>query len=272
VRTLPGSFAPAAVAAVDGLLDDVVEQEHVAVVVAVESGSRAWGFPSPDSDYDCRFVYVRRVEAYLDPWPPRDVIERVPDAVLDVNGWDLQKAVGLLVRGNAVITEWLRSPLVYRAEPGFVADFLALADEVADRALVGRHYQGVGRGQLRRFLTEDGEMPLKKAFYALRPALALRWLDLHPDVAIPPMDLPSLVAGSDLPAAVVEAVEGLVEEKALGREMRSGPVPVVLRQVVEHELRDRDWLDVRRSAAGLRAARASATAYFLAAVERYAPA
>ncbi|MGY4644679.1 nucleotidyltransferase domain-containing protein [Cellulomonas sp. URHB0016] len=271
MHTLPDSFAPEAVTAVDALLDEVVGQEGVAILAAVESGSRAWGFPSPDSDYDCRFVYVRRLTAYLDPWPARDVVERAPDAVLDVNGWDLRKAVGLLVKGNAVITEWIRSPLVYRAVPGFTDEFLALADEVADRALVGRHYQGVGRGQWQRFLSPDGEMPLKKTFYALRPALALRWLDLHPGAAIPPMDLPTLVAGADLPAVVVEAVEALVEQKALGREMRTGPVPPVLRRVVEHELRDRDWLDVRRTEEGLRSARRSTAAYFVSAVERYAP-
>jgi len=271
VRTLPDSFAPDAVSAVDGLLDDVVEQERVAILVAVESGSRAWGFPSPDSDYDCRFVYVRAVEAYLDPWPPRDVVERVPDAVLDVNGWDLKKAVGLLVKGNAVIAEWLQSPLVYRSVPGFVDELLTLAHDVGDRALVGRHYQGVGRGQLHRFLSDAGEMPLKKLFYVLRPALALRWLDVHPAAAIPPMDLPSLVASTDLPADVVTAVDELVEQKARGREMRVGAVPPALRGVVEHELRDRAWLDVRRPDAALRSARAAAAEYFLSAVERYAP-
>ena len=97
MRAVPASLDPAVVRRVDARLDAVVRDEGVAVPLAVESGSRAWGFPSPDSDYDCRFVYVRPEADYLDPWPRRDVVETPLDAVLDVNGWDLVTAVRLLV-------------------------------------------------------------------------------------------------------------------------------------------------------------------------------
>ena len=86
---------------------------NVRILLAVESGSRAWGFPSPDSDFDCRFIYVRRSGEYLSLFPPRDVIEFPPDPLLDVNGWDLGKALRLLLKGNAVVIEWLTSPYIY---------------------------------------------------------------------------------------------------------------------------------------------------------------
>lgn len=55
-----------------------IEAEHgVKVLYACESGSRAWGFASPDSDYDVRFVYVRPLEDYLSLVPVRDVIEKM---------------------------------------------------------------------------------------------------------------------------------------------------------------------------------------------------
>ena len=46
-------------------LKKIEEQENVKIIMAIESGSRAWGFASPDSDYDVRFIYVRKEEDYL---------------------------------------------------------------------------------------------------------------------------------------------------------------------------------------------------------------
>src|SRR6187402_3568147 len=114
---------------INEILKEIEQQKNITILFACESGSRAWGFPSPDSDYDCRFVYVRSADDYLSPWARRDVVEWAPDGLLDVNGWDLKKAVQLLLKGNAAITEWLGSPMVYRSEPGFADEFLALADQ-----------------------------------------------------------------------------------------------------------------------------------------------
>ena len=92
-----------------------VEQEHnVTILLAIESGSRAWGFPSPASDFDVRFVYVNPLEFYLSINPGRDVIELPIDGVFDIGGWDLQKALRLLIKPNPVIMEWIRSPITYR--------------------------------------------------------------------------------------------------------------------------------------------------------------
>lgn len=122
LRAIPASMDPAVVGSIDGELDRVEREHRVSIRLAIESGSRAWGFPSPDSDYDCRFVYVAALETYLSPWRTRDVVETPLAGLLDVNGWDLGKALRLLVQGNAVLIEWLMSPIVYRGDAGSATD------------------------------------------------------------------------------------------------------------------------------------------------------
>lgn len=95
-------------------LDKIERKEGVRILHAVESGSRAWGFASPDSDYDVRFVYVRPKEDYLRLDEPKDVIEWQLDEVLDINGWDLKKALRQFAKGNVTLFEWSESPIVYR--------------------------------------------------------------------------------------------------------------------------------------------------------------
>ncbi|WP_307868287.1 nucleotidyltransferase domain-containing protein [Cellulosimicrobium cellulans] len=253
---------------VDARLDDVVREERVAIPLAVESGSRAWGFPSPDSDYDCRFVYVRSVADYLDPWPRRDVVETPLDAVLDVNGWDLLKAVRLLVRGNATLLEWLRSPIVYRADDAFRAELVALAERVVDRDALRRHYLHVALGQRDRWWAVP-EVPYKKVFYVVRPAATLRWLRVHPDAAVPPMDLATLLAEGAAPGDVVRAASELVALKAVSREMGAGAVPGSLVRFVDDELA-RAAEAVERGASRARA-RTRAAEAFRSMVVRHGP-
>ncbi|MEU4811029.1 nucleotidyltransferase domain-containing protein [Nocardia fluminea] len=183
LRTVPESMDPAVVAAIDAELDRVAAEHNVSIRLAIESGSRAWGFPSPDSDYDCRFVYVAGLDTYLSPWRTRDVIETPLIGLLDVNGWDLAKALRLLVAGNAVLVEWLMPPIVYRGDGAFRTRLR----EVADRDRIARHYLHLGARQWALFERNGG---LKKVFYALRPAMALRWLREHPGAAVAPMHLP----------------------------------------------------------------------------------
>lgn len=229
MRHLDPTFDPDVVSAIDARLDGVAAEHGVRVVWAVESGSRAWGFPSPDSDYDCRFFYVRPRASYADPWPPRDVIETPLDAVLDVNGWDLVKAARLAVRGNATIGEWLRSPFVYAGDPDFRDDLLALVADVADRDGLRRHYLHVGRQHwLRNGLAPGIPVPLKGVLYAVRPAATLHWMAAHPTATTPPMNLGELLAEAAPPPAVVASIEELVATKSRTRELGTGELPQVL--------------------------------------------
>ena len=93
-------------------LEEIQEKEHVRVIHGVESGSRAWGFASPDSDYDVRFVYVRPLEYYLGLQPKADTLEWELDETLDINGWDLSKVLQHFHKSNATLFEWSQSPVV----------------------------------------------------------------------------------------------------------------------------------------------------------------
>ena len=225
MRNIPDSLDPAVVAEIDDRLERVAGEEGVTISWAVESGSRAWGFPSPDSDYDCRFLYLRPKHDYLSLWSHRDVIETPLDKVFDVNGWDLAKALRLLLKGNATVVEWLASPIVYRGDTVLREGLLELADEVIDPARVGRHYLHVGRNQWDQ---SSEVVPLKKVFYALRPAAALRWLRKHPGSAVAPMDLATLLREGEAPAEVVGRSEELMALKSVTRELGTGVFPRAL--------------------------------------------
>ncbi|MET0307151.1 MAG: nucleotidyltransferase domain-containing protein [Sphingomonas sp.] len=270
-REAPG-FDPRVVAEIDARLDEVCARHRVAIPLAIESGSRAWGFPSPDSDYDCRFVFVRAAEDYLTPWPRRDVIETPLDALLDVNGWDLGKLIKLLLKGNAVAVEWLQSPLHYRLDPEFRRMLVTFAAEHGARDAIRRHYLHLGEGQWRRFAS-DPSIPAKKLFYALRPAAALRWLARHPEARIAPMHFPTLMAESDPPAATAAIVDALIEAKGQTRELGTTAIPTPIRDFVEGE-----YAEARQALANAppirldRETKAGAEAIFRELVARYAPA
>lgn len=235
LRSIPASMNPEPVATIDARLDAVRREHNVAIPLAIESGSRAWGFPSPDSDYDCRFIYVRRQRDYLSLFPERDVIETPLDGELDVNGWDIAKALKLLLKGNAVVIEWLTSPIIYAADPAFRADFQTLTTRLADRELVARHYLHLGERQRRAYFADGTVIPLKKVFYALRPAAALRWLRLHPSDAVAPMHFPTLMAGCDAPAEVRALVDELIAQKAVTHELGDGELPAPIGLFIDGE-------------------------------------
>lgn len=235
LRSLPGSFSPQAVAAIDARLADIQRVHGVTIPLAIESGSRAWGFPSPDSDYDCRFVFVRPSDQYLSPWQLRDVIETPLEGDLDVNGWELGKAIKLLLKGNAVIIEWLTSPIVYGGDVRFRDDFLALAGRHASRELIGRHYLHLGDRQQRVYFGDGRRVAQKKIFYALRPAAALRWLRLHPDRAIAPMHFPTLMGECDAPDEVNALTQDLTSRKAVSRELGDTTLPEPIARFIAQE-------------------------------------
>jgi predicted nucleotidyltransferase len=271
VRRIPEDLDGEIVARIDDRLTGVSTDHGVSVCWAVESGSRAWGFPSPDSDYDCRFIYVRPTADYLSPWLARDVVETPLDHVYDVNGWDLRKAVQLLVQGNATVLEWLRSPIVYRGDPALRDLLLDLAGRIAEPALLMRHYAHVGRQNWERSGAADpaAQVRLKSVFYAVRPAATLHWMRARPDEHVPPMRLQELLAEVPPGREVVDAVDELVARKARTREMGTGPVPAVIRQFVHDQLSAPDVEGAGQRRLEVSRARAIAAETFREAVRRF---
>jgi predicted nucleotidyltransferase len=234
-RALPDTFDPRTLASIDARLDSIERDNEVRIGIAVESGSRAWGFPSPDSDYDCRFLFVRGVSHYLSPWQRRDVIETPIEDDLDINGWDLGKALKLLLKGNAVAIEWLTSPMVYFADAELKADLTGFASRHAKRESVGRHYLHLVEKQRRAHFADGKAVQLKKLFYALRPAAALRWLRRHPGASVAPMHFPTLMRECDPPPSIAEISAELMERKKVTRELGSAPLPLAIGAFIDAE-------------------------------------
>ncbi len=213
----------------------IERSESVRVLYACESGSRAWGFASPDSDYDVRFIYVRPRDWYLsiDLERRRDVIERPIVDALDMNGWDLRKALQLMRKSNPPLFEWLHSPVVYRADPGFREAMLGLAPAYYSPAGCARHYLHMARGNHREYLHGD-PVRLKKYLYVLRPLLAVRWLESGRGVV--PMPFRELVETLVSPGELRDAIERLLRLKQSGEELAWGPRVPALSDWIAAEL------------------------------------
>lgn len=234
-------------------LGKVEAEENVTILFAVESGSRAWGFPSPDSDLDCRFFYVRPLSHYLGLVTPRDVIERPIESLWDLNGWDLRKALQLLVKGNATVAEWLSSPLIYREHGPFPARLRDLIKRHASPESSARHYFGLTR---QCFNGEIGNRPtaeqmavyraegttikgltqvnLKKYFYALRGSACIAWIARYKEV--PPMTLPALRSHAVIPTEVDAEITRLLHRKATMGEVGMGDRIAVLDAWIESQM------------------------------------
>lgn len=154
-------------------LEEIEKQEHVKIILAIESGSRAWGFESADSDYDVRFIYVREPEMYLRLDPVRDVIEWQLDEVFDISGWDIKKALQLLYKSNPTLFEWINSPIVYK-ETREGKELRELSKQYFDVKKSVMHYLNMASNTFDNYL-QDESVKLKKYFYALRPILAAKY-------------------------------------------------------------------------------------------------
>lgn len=215
-------------------LTQIEADEGVRVLFAVESGSRAWGFPSPDSDYDARFVYVREVDWYLSLSPGRDVIELPIEGLFDTNGWDIRKALGLLLKPNPVLLEWLSSPIRYRWNEALCARLRDFAERTAYAKACVHHYSGVARRLSAEYLDGREQVNLKKYFYVVRPALCLAWVRQQ-RVGAPPMNLHELMSGLDLPSGFYGEIGRLVERKAQASEVGAGARIPVLDQFINEQ-------------------------------------
>ncbi|MBI5434829.1 MAG: nucleotidyltransferase domain-containing protein [Planctomycetes bacterium] len=216
---------------------DALEVEHdVRILYACESGSRAWGFASADSDFDVRHVYVARPERYRSIAKTRDVIEGPLDATRDFSGWDARKALELFRKSNPSFLEWLGSPIVYRERTSFAAGLRELAKTYYSPIACAHHYEHMARGNFREYLQGE-EVWLKQYFYVLRPLLAVRWLERG--LGVVPMEFARLVEVTLEPGAVRDALEVLTAAKRTGAELSTGPRVSALNDFIEAEFERR---------------------------------
>lgn len=157
-------------------LDEIEQKYDVTILMAIESGSRSWGFSSPDSDYDVRFIYAHNKDWYLQVFDRKDIIELAINDELDINGWDLKKALALAAKGNTVVFEWLNTPIIYRAHPCFEKSLRDGVNGGFNPASAFHHYFSLAK-RFMSYLGEPGDdVKLKKLFYLLRAQLSALWI------------------------------------------------------------------------------------------------
>lgn len=211
---------------------EIEKKEQVKVLFAVESGSRAWGFASPDSDYDVRFVYIRKQEDYLRLDGPRDVIEWQLDEVLDINGWDLKKALQQFHRGNATLFEWGNSPIVYKKTLLWEKIYQPAQLYFSKKAAVS-HYYGTACSAFQKHLQQE-KVKYKKYFYALRPLLACRYIEQYKKA--PPVPFGELL-NLGLPEGIRQEIHKLLEYKRVTQEQEWSPQISAACTFIEQEIK-----------------------------------
>jgi len=225
----------------------LAEVEHnVRILYAIESGSRAWGFHSPDSDYDVRFIYVRPKDWYLsiDVEDRRDVIEYPIVDEIDINGWDLRKALRLQAKSNPAMVEWLHSPIIYQENGAFAAAARSLLTDHYHRLRGFHHYRSSAKRNYQQFLRED-MVKLKKYLYVLRPLLAVRWLEQYDSIA--PIEFDRLRVTLTDPA-VQDAIDQLLIQKRMHSELEKQPPIPILQIWINQELARLEHVPIDQSA------------------------
>lgn len=218
-------------------LHGIEADNDVRILFAIESGSRAWGFPSPDSDYDVRFIYAHRPDWYLSITPGRDVIELPLDEVYDINGWDIKKALGLLIKPNPVMLEWLSSPIRYMWDDASCDKLLKFSNSIAHGPTCLHHYLHLGGRQFDTYIDGKELVNLKKYFYIVRPAMAIRWIRLNPD-KVPPMNFFDLMDGIGLDEDLKHALDALLLAKSKSKEVGLAPRVAIIDAFITAEF---DW-------------------------------
>ncbi len=217
-------------------LAELEAEESISILFACESGSRAWGFASADSDWDVRFIYARRPEWYLSVRPGRDVIELPLVDDMDYGGWDIRKALWLLRKSNPALLEWLVSPIIYRENPEALAPMKALIAQSYRRRASAHHYLSMAAHNNTQLVSAEGRVRRKKYLYILRSLLAGVWAAEREGQ--PPMNFEQLLAAFELSCDVLDETELLLLQKRGGSEKDSGARSNVLDRFAD-ELRER---------------------------------
>lgn len=200
---------------------EIEEKFNVKILYAVESGSRAWGFPSKDSDYDVRFIYIHPPEWYLSIdqqgiGAKRDVIEEPINDLLDISGWEITKTLRLFRKNNPPLLEWLRSDIIYYQKYSFVDSIRSLEENVFYPNSMLYHYLNMAKNNYREYL-QGSEVRIKKYFYVLRPILACKWIEKYN--MTPPISFHELLEDIVPEGELKNAVELLLKRKIKGDEL-----------------------------------------------------
>ncbi|WP_446469966.1 nucleotidyltransferase domain-containing protein [Xenorhabdus stockiae] len=229
------TVSPAMRARIKRELYKIEKKYGVRILYACESGSRGWGFASPDSDYDVRFIYVHPVDWYLKVEAGRDVIEQPINDELDISGWELRKALKLLKQANPTLMEWLDSPVIYHANAAATNGLKAMVPHFFSDIKARYHYLSMAKKNFRGYLQGE-QVRLKKYFYVLRPLLAVRWIEMGKGT--PPIDFETLVAGTVYDPQLKAEIADLLRIKRAANEAEYGLRKPGVHAFIESELNE----------------------------------
>jgi predicted nucleotidyltransferase len=211
-----------------------LEAEHeIKILLAVESGSRAWGFASTDSDWDVRYVYIHKLEWYLKIDEQKDSQEEILPNDLDLSGWELKKALRLFRKSNPPMLEWLRSPIIYTEQFATAEKLRELSTEYFNPKSCMYHYLSMAKNNFREFLQKD-LVKSKKYFYVLRPVLACEWIKNKN--SFPPMEFQDLVDSQIADENLKNEISGLLKRKMAGEELKEEPKIEILNDFLEGKI------------------------------------
>ncbi|MCK8825740.1 nucleotidyltransferase domain-containing protein [Fuchsiella alkaliacetigena] len=214
-------------------LKEIEKKEDVKILFAVEAGSRAWGFPSKDSDYNVRFVYIRPIEWYLAIEQKRDVLEYPINNLLDISGWDIKKALYLFRKSNPPLMEWLRSPILYLEQFSFLKKMKELSNKYFSPKACIYHYLHMAAGNYRDYL-KGRQVKIKKYFYVLRPILACKWFETNETIA--PVEFEKLLETQVEDPELYSEIDRLLERKRAGEELDIEPKIDIINNFLEEQI------------------------------------
>ncbi len=197
---------------ISGYLTNIEVQHDIKILLACETGSRAWGFPSPDSDFDIRMIYMHNKDWYLSLAEKKDTMElMLEDNELDISGWDLRKSLLLLWKSNPPLLERIQSPIIYKSDPDFLHDINALANLCYSKIATMHHYLSMAK-KLLPDIEDQNQYKLKKLFYALRASTACRWIIERNE--IPPIQFEKMINELTIEGSIQIRIKELIELKA----------------------------------------------------------
>ncbi len=192
-------------------LIELEKEKGITILLACETGSRAWGFPSPDSDYDVRVIYMHEKDWYLSLSEGKDTIELfLENNEIDISGWDLRKSLRLLGKSNPPLLERIQSPIIYKVNDDFLEGIHTLAKTMYSRIATMHHYLSMAK-KIYEDLSTSEEYKLKKFFYALRSSVACLWILEREEM--PPIEFGKMLNGLNLKAELTNRISELIELK-----------------------------------------------------------
>jgi predicted nucleotidyltransferase len=197
---------------IESYLKTIEEKYNVEILLACETGSRAWGFPSPDSDYDVRIIYKHKKDWYLSLQEKKDTIELMFDEnEIDISGWDLRKSLRLLWKSNPPFLERIQSHIIYKVDEAFLSEINILAQRTYSRIATIHHYLSMSLNCLSE-IDRNAPYKLKKLFYALRAAVACKWIIEQQEM--PPISFLKMLEGLEFEKGIKERIYELIALKA----------------------------------------------------------